>query len=317
MRDADPVLCLAGATATGKTDVGIELARARGADVVCCDALTVYRGVSILTAKPVAPPDVPHRLLDLVEPSESYSAGRFLDDADAAIAAARSRGREAILVGGTALYLRTFLKGLGPRVGRDEALRGDLEALEAREGPGALWRRLEACDPARARALHPNDVRRLIRALEIVGATGRPASDQRGEWDAPDRRAAIVVALRRSEEDLDRRIEARTRAMWEAGVVDEVARLRADPRGVSRELAQSIGFADALEVLEGHLDAEAWIERVARATRRFTKRQGTFFRGFASIRWVDAGPDDDAATIARAVEAAAAGPIPGPRTGQA
>ncbi len=305
MLASDPVLCLAGATATGKTDVGIALARARGAEVVCCDALTVYRGVSILTAKPRAPADVPHRLLDLVDAHESYSAGRFLDDADEAIATARTTGRDAIVVGGTALYLRTFLKGMGPRVGRDDGLRVELEAVHAQEGAGALWRRLEARDPARARALHPNDVRRLIRALEIVDATGRPASEQRDQWSGPDRRQAIIVAIRRREDDLARRIESRTKRMFEVGVFDEVARLKADPRGVSRELAQSIGFADALARLDGRIDDAEWLDRVARATRRFTKRQGTFFRGFPSIRWVEAGPDDDPTAIATLVEHAA------------
>lgn len=308
MLPTDPVLCLAGATATGKTDVGVLVARARGAEVVCCDALTVYRGVSILTAKPVPPPDVPHRLLDLVEPADSYSAGRFLEDADAAIAGARARGRDAIVVGGTALYLRVFLKGLGPRTTRDDALRAELERVHREEGPGALWRRLAAVDPARARDLHENDVRRLVRALEIVEATGRLASSFRDEWDGPDRRATVVVALRRGDEDLARRIEARTRAMVAAGVVDEVGRLCADARGVSKELAQSIGFDDALERLHGRITDEELVERIARATRRFTKRQGTFFRGFPSIRWVDAGPPDEPGELAKKVLAAAEAP---------
>lgn len=306
MRDAEPVLCLTGATATGKTDVGIALARARGAEVVCCDALTVYRGVSILTAKPSAPPDVPHRLLDVVAPSESYSAGRFVTDADRAIAGARDRGRDAIVVGGTALYLRVFLKGLGPRLGRDDALRTELEALHATAGPEALWRRLAAADPDRARALHENDVRRVIRAIEIVESTGRLASEQRDQWDGPDRRAAIVVALRRSEDDLLRRIAARTAAMLAAGLVDEIARLAADPRGVSKELRQSIGFDDALERIAGRIDDRELGARITAATRRFTKRQSTFLRGFDSIRWVDAGPEDDATTLAGRVETAAA-----------
>ncbi len=308
MRPADPVLCLAGATATGKTDVGLALARRLGAEVVCCDALTVYRGVSILTAKPVPPPDVPHRLLDVVEPFESYSAGRFVEDADAAIADARARDRDAIVVGGTALYLRVFLKGLGPRASRDEALRARLEQVHRDEGPGALWRRLAAVDPVRARDLHENDVRRLVRALEIVEATGRLASSFREEWDGPDRRAAVVVALRRGDDDLARRIEVRTRAMVRAGVVEEVARLRADPRGVSKELAQSIGFADAIERLEGRIGDEELVERISRATRRFTKRQGTFFRGFPAIRWADAGPDDDPVAVAERVVALAQAP---------
>lgn len=312
MRPTDPVLCLAGATATGKTDVGIALARALDAEVVCCDALTVYRGVSILTAKPVPPPDVPHRLLDLVEPFEAYSAGRFVADADAALADARARGRDALVVGGTALYLRVFLKGLGPNAARDEGLRDRLERVHREEGPGALWRRLHAVDPVRAAALHENDARRLVRALEIVEATGRPASAFREEWDGPDRRPATVVALRRDEADLVRRIEARTRAMVAAGVVDEVARLRADPRGVSKELAQSIGFADALERLAGRITDDELVERIARATRRFTKRQGTFFRGFPAIRWVDAGPDDDPGELAQRVREAAAAPPPPP-----
>lgn len=298
-----PVLCLTGATATGKSEVGIELARARAAEVVCCDALTVYRGVSILTAKPIAPADVPHRLIDLVEPFESYSAGRFVHDADEAIAHARTRGGDAIVVGGTALYLRVFRTGLGPVVGRDDALRRDLEAFHEDAGPGALWKRLHALDPARAAQLHENDVRRLIRALEITATTGRPASAQRDEWDGPERRRTIVVELVRGEADLARRIDVRTRRMIEAGVVDEVARLAADPRGVSKELAQSIGFKDALERHAGRIDDAELFARIARATRRFSKRQGTFFRGFRALHRVEVAPDADAAAIARVVEA--------------
>jgi tRNA dimethylallyltransferase len=301
------VPCLVGATGTGKTDVAIALARRRRAEVVCCDAMTVYRGLSILTAKPRPPADVPHHLLDVVPLHESYSAARFAQDADALAEAIRGRGRTPLVVGGTALYLLTWVKGLGPRVPRDTALRADLARVAREEGTPALHARLRAVDPARAAEVHENDERRLVRALEIVAATGAPASGQRGEWEGPDRRAATIVLLRRSAEDLERRIRARVEAMAAAGVVDEVAAAARATPPPSPEVTQALGFADFLAVARGQASLADAIERVAIATRRFAKRQATFFRRFRDLRVVDvpehASPDEIASLALRAYEA--------------
>jgi tRNA dimethylallyltransferase len=294
-----PVPFLVGATGVGKSDVAIEIARRVGAEVIACDALTVYRRIRVLTAKPVAPPDVPHHVLDVVEPWESYSAARFVEDADRLVAEIRSRGRIPLVVGGTALYAKSFIQGLGAGAGRDTALRAEFESLVARDSPEALPSRLATKDPARAAQLHAHDTRRVIRALEIVEATGRPASELRSEWTSPPRRAAVVVGLRRGAEDLAARIEARARAMLAAGVAAEVAALDAGPRPPSPELSQALGLADVREFRAGTLSADALVERLARATRRFAKRQRTFFRQLDAT-WIDVGTEQPTVEIAQA-----------------
>ncbi len=295
--------CLIGATGVGKTAVGVEVARLLGAEVICCDALTVYRGLSILTAKPSPPPTAPHHLLDVCSPDQTYSAARFLDDADRLVAGIRGRGREALIVGGTALYLKAFAKGIGPRVGRDDALRARLEALAAREGPSALWALLEAQDPVRAHELHRNDTRRLVRALEIVAGSGRPASALRREWSAPDRRPLAIVGLRREPADLEERIRRRAEGMLAEGVAAEVERLAAATPPASRELRQALGLKDVEAYLGGSLSREGCVERLALRTRQFAKRQATFFAHFGAATWLDVAPDEPAARTAARVAA--------------
>ncbi|HVG93004.1 MAG TPA: tRNA (adenosine(37)-N6)-dimethylallyltransferase MiaA [Planctomycetota bacterium] len=296
-----PVLCLVGATAVGKTEVAVALARALGGEVICCDALTVYRGLSILTAKPSPPADVPHHLLDVADAWEHYDAARFAADADRLVEEIRGRGREPIVAGGTALYLKAWTKGLGPRVGRDTALRAELEALVAARGPEALVARLAARDAVRAGEIHGNDVRRLVRAIEIAETAGRAPSALRNEWNAPDRVAVRVAGLRRAPEDLARRIDARARSMFREGLAEEVARLDAGPRPPSRELEQAIGLREVREHLAGRLPLEDAVERIARATRRFARRQATFFRQFRDAAWIDVPPDEPPDATARRV----------------
>lgn len=280
---APPVICLVGATGTGKSDVAVALARRLaasrgGAEVVAADAMTVYRGVPILTAAPSVPPDVPHHLLAVLDPSERYSAGRFLADADRLVAEIRARGRVPLLVGGTTLYVLTYLQGLGPRVGRDDDLRARYEALAAVEGAEAVWARLHRLDPERAASLHPHDLRRVVRALEIVERAGAPASALRRDWDAPARVAAELVVLQRHDADLRRRIEARTDAMFRAGLREEVAALRAAASPPSPELVQAIGLRDVEALLRGEIDEATCRLRLVRATWRYTRRQATFLR---------------------------------------
>ena len=285
-------VCLLGTTGVGKSDVAVALARRLGGEVVSCDALAVYRRVPLLTARPDAPSDVPHHLVDFVDPWDSYSASAFARDSDRVVDDIGARGRVAVVVGGTALYYKLWTRGMGPNVGRDAVFRADLEALAAAEGPAALHARLASVDPERAAALHRNDVRRLVRALEIVHATGRKASELRNEWEAPLRRPLVVFGLRRGRDDLDARILARARRMLAQGLVAEVERLDALPTPPSGELAQAIGLADVRAHLRGQIDAATLQERLARATRRFSRRQATFFRQLGEVRWVDLAPDE-------------------------
>lgn len=282
----DPaVSCLLGPTACGKSEVGLLCARATGGEVIACDAFSVYRGLRLLSAAPSAPTDVPHHLVGILAAHERYSAARFLAEADAAVAAIRGRGRAPWIVGGTALYLRSWLKGLGAPVDRDEVLRARLSERVRTVGPQALHAELAALDPARAAQVHPHDERRLVRALEIIAQTGKPASAARSQWSGPDRVAARLVGLRRPLDDLDARIALRTRSLFEQGVEREVAEfLAAAP---SPEALKALGLAEVAAVLEGRLSRAQAIERIAQATRRFARRQLTFFRSFAGVIWLE------------------------------
>lgn len=291
-----------GPTGAGKSAVGVALARRLGAEVVCCDAYTVYRGMPILTAAPSPPSDVPHHLLGILGLDETYDAARFLTDCDYEVARIRERGRQPLIVGGTALYLRCWLKGFGAEVPRDEAFRAALKQLAESQGPSALHARLREVDPERASELHPNDLRRVVRALEIVRATGQAASEQRVQWSGPDRVPARVVALRRTLEDLDARIDARTQAMFDAGLLEEARDLAG--RELSPQAASVLGLAELRRVLSGEWTAEQARDRIAQRTRRYARKQLTFFAGFDALTWVDAAAGDSDQVLAERVQTA-------------
>jgi tRNA dimethylallyltransferase len=300
---ARPVPCLVGPTASGKTEVAVAAARATGGEVICCDAFAVYRGMEVLTAAPQAVPDVPHHLVSFLDPAEAFSAARFVEAADRLVEEIHARDRLPWIVGGTALYLRSWLKGLGAGVPRDPRLRADLRREAEASGSAALHGRLAAADPDRARQIHPNDLKRIVRALEILQRTGRRPSTLRREWEAPDRRAARIVGLRRRETDLDARIRRRTEAMFGADVLAEVETLLCRP--ASPEAQEVLGLAEVRLVLEGTIGEEEAIARIARRTRRFARKQLTFFRSFEDLTWIDVEPGEPAASVASRVVAAA------------
>jgi tRNA dimethylallyltransferase len=298
---APPTPCLVGCTGSGKTDVAIAAARLEPGEVICCDAYTVYRGMPILTAAPSPPSDVPHHLLGILQPYDTYDAARFLVDADHAIEQIRGRGKTPWIVGGTALYLRCWLKGFGTDVPTDEAYRARLKAQVVKEGPGVLHETLQRLDPERASELHPNDLRRVVRALEIIEHTGRPASAQRHDWGGPDRVPATLIGLRRSFEELDERIERRTAAMFEAGLVDEVRELLT--QDLSPQARKTLGLDEVRRLLAGELTEAEAREKIMQRTKRYARKQMTFFRSFEDLAWVDVSADESAESVAERVVA--------------
>jgi len=286
--DAEPLRVLVGPTASGKSALALALAERAGAEIVSLDSMQVYRGMDVGTAKP-DPAErgrVPHHLLDLVSPAERYDVVRFLADARGALADVHARASRALFVGGTGFYLAALLRGLfaGPPV--DRALRARLEERAERDGNLALHAELEARDPASARRIHANDKKRLVRALEVLEQTGRPLSEWQSQWRAAPRpresRARLVgLDLERGEHDL--RIRARTRRMLDAGWREEALAVRAGP-GFGPTARQALGYRTVLAWADGELGRDEAQERIAIETRRFARRQRTWYRRF-DVRW--------------------------------
>ena len=287
--DREPLCALVGPTASGKTALALEVAERAGAEILSLDSMLVYRGLDVGTAKPTGPERarVRHHLLDLVGPEERYDVQRYLADARAALEEVRARGARALFVGGTGFYLAALLRGIfeGPRV--EPGIRAALEARAREVGPAALFAELTARDAASAARLHPNDVRRVVRALEVLEQTGRPLSDWQREWRAtpgPRERSARLVGLEVPRAELDARIRARTEAMLSAGWREEALAVRA-ARGFGPSAAQALGYAEVLAWADGALDREQAAERIQQRTRQFARRQLTWFRKLP-IRWL-------------------------------
>jgi len=285
------VLAIVGPTAVGKSALAMAVAERAGAEIVSGDALQVYRGFDIGTAKPSAPERsrVAHHLIDVLDPTERFSAGRFATMARGALAGIARRGRPALVVGGSGLYLRALLEGIAPLPPADAALRAELDRRLEAEGLPALRRELERRDPVTAARLGAADRQRILRALEVVLATGRPLS----RWLADRPFGLEPLPARRVGLTLPRallydRIEARVRRMIDAGWLDEVRRLLSE--GVPREAPafQAIGYAQWVRHLAGELDEEDAFRRIVVATRRYAKRQETWFRREADVEWRDA-----------------------------
>jgi tRNA dimethylallyltransferase len=299
--------CLTGPTASGKSAVGIELARRINAEIVSLDSMAVYRGMNIGTAKPslAERQAIPHHLIDIVDPWEDFSVAQYLALADDAIRQIRSRGREPLFVGGTPLYLKTLLRGLFSGPDADWAYRNQLEAVALRDGTSELHRRLSVIDPVAANRLHPNDKRRLIRALEVHHRIGRPISEQQRQFSGPptaNQRAVWVLDWPRAQ--LHDRIDRRVEGMFAAGLVDEVRALLAADRPFSRTAQQALGYREVIEHLAGKTDLPTTIDLVKLHTRQFAKRQLTWFRSLAECRWIQVAEPLNASEIAERIDLA-------------
>ena len=280
---------LSGPTAAGKTALALDLAGRLDAEIVSVDSMAVYQGLDIGTAKP-SPGErarVAHHVIDVVPPSEPYSVARWLADAAAAVEAIRARGRRILFVGGTPLYLRALRDGLAPLPAEDPAFRRSLlDEIEA-EGSAALHARLATIDPAAAARIHPNDVKRIVRALEVSHATGRPLSEAFAPAPDPgfETRMMIVDLPRRLLAD---RIDRRVDAMFAAGLVDEVRRAAAAPGGLGPTARQAAGYAECLDLLAGRLPPAEAVRLTKQRTRQLAKRQLTWLRSFKNAVWITA-----------------------------
>lgn len=278
------LLVIAGPTASGKTALAVQLAQRLGAEIVSADSQQVYRHFDIGMAKPSREElaAVPHHLVDVVEPTEAFSAVRFSTLADAAIADIHARGKHVIVCGGTGLYLRVLLHGAVEAPSRDDALRAELEKLESE----ALHAKLKAVDPVTAERLPVPDRVRIIRALEIHALTGKPASQHREAHSfTPERYAYELLVLSPPREAVYAAINARTQRMFDAGLVEETRALV--ERGFRATAPmRAVGYAQALEVVDGTLTREQAIVDTAQATRHFAKRQLTWFKKEKGARFV-------------------------------
>ncbi len=305
-RDPRPrVVVVTGPTASGKTPLAIEIAERFGGEIVNADSMQVYRYLDIGTAKPTPEQRarVPHHLYDVVPPDVAYSAGRYGKEARAAADAILVRGAIPVLAGGTGLYIRAFLEGLIEGGDADETLRAALEAEHeaavAAGDPGRLHRRLSERDPEAAAGIHPHDVRRIIRALELCEGDAASARRRRhGFQDRPYR--SLYLALDPGTAALDARIDARCVAMIEAGLLREVRSLRERGYGPELRSMQAIGYRHLHPVAEGVDVLENALEAMQRDTRRFARRQRTWIRGVPEARWCDPADPEE---ILEAVEA--------------
>lgn len=285
---------LAGPTAVGKSAVALELAQRLGGEIISVDSMQVYLGLDIGTAKPsrAERARVPHHLIDVVDVTEPFDAAKFVELARRAVAEIQSRGRVPIFCGGTGLYFKAFLEGLGEAPPADARLRAELEATPLPD----LLRELEKRDPATFEKIDRQNSRRVIRAMEVIRLTGKPFSTQRADWSHASgitNPASRFLCLTRSAADLRARIDSRVDEMFERGLVEETRRLLARGLAQNRTAMQALGYRQVVGHLRGERSLADTIELVKVKTRQFAKRQMTWFRKQPGIKWIELAPEDE------------------------
>ena len=297
MEQRDNMICIVGPTASGKTALSVRLAQALGGEIVSFDSMQVYRRMDIGTAKPTPEErcGVPHHMLDVADPAENYSVSRYVQEADACVQDILSRGKSVILVGGTGLYIDSLIAGRQfaplPQTGRREAL----ERRAAEEGAQPLLDELRSVDPERAARLSVSDVKRIVRALEIWQETGRTMTDFDRESRAiPPRYRPLWLGLHFPERaQLYARIDLRVELMYAQGLAQEVRALLDSGVPDRATSLQAIGYKQVVQALEVGLPPEAALGTIQQATRRYAKRQMTWFRANPAVQWLDASAGAD------------------------
>jgi tRNA dimethylallyltransferase len=299
---------LTGPTASGKTKVGIELAKRLGGEILSLDSMAVYRQMDIGTAKPTPAERraVPHHLIDIVDPPEEFSVAQYVDAAHAGAKSLRERGKEPLFVGGTPLYLKSLLRGIFQGPPADWEFRRQIEEETARVGSEKLRERLWQVDPLSASKLHPNDVRRMTRALEVAHLTGRPLSHWQTQFDegAPASERKVFV-LHWPREVLHARIDARVEQMFAQGLVEETRALQIRYGELGRTAAQAVGYREVIDYLAERQSLADTIELVKNRTHQFARRQETWFRSLSECRWVEMQEGESVEEVAERISAMA------------
>ncbi|HEV8291936.1 MAG TPA: tRNA (adenosine(37)-N6)-dimethylallyltransferase MiaA [Tepidisphaeraceae bacterium] len=282
MSGSRKLLAIIGPTASGKSTLAMEIARKTGAEILSADSMQVYRGMDIGTAKPTLAEreQVVHHLIDIVDPNKSFTVARFVEMGDAIIQEAKSR---LLVAGGTPLYYKALFEGLFEGPPADESVRKRLSAAEAVE----LHAQLEAVDPQAAARIHVNDRKRLIRALEVHELTGRPISSFQTDWESGRmRHEAVWIGLQWDREALNRRINARVKAMIAAGWVEETRILINQFGRLSPTAAEATGYRELIEHIQGRMSLEDAIEQIKIATRQLARRQMKWLKRFPNVHWI-------------------------------
>jgi tRNA dimethylallyltransferase len=292
---------LAGPTAVGKSEIALLLAEKICGEIISVDSMQVYCGLDIGTAKPSVEErkKIPHHLIDVVDLTEPFDAAKFVSLAQTTVAEIQSRDRVPIFCGGTGLYFKAFLEGLGDAPPADEKLRAELEKTPLDE----LLRELESRDPETFKKIDRKNPRRVIRAVEVIRLTGKKFSGQRAEWksEVRSRKSEKIFALTRQSEDLHARINARVDEMFRRGLVAETEQLLRRGLAQNKTAMQAIGYRQVVEHLRGERSLPETIELVKIKTRQFAKRQMTWFRKQASMQWIEVKAELDSAEIAEQI----------------
>ena len=291
---------LTGPTACNKTEIGFTVAQKTRGEIISADSMLFYRGMDIGTAKPSLDMRelVPHHFIDIIDPWESYSVGRYVDDVESLIDAADSKDRKFLIVGGSPLYVKGLVDGIfnGPEADWD--IRRELEELADEKGNQHVHDILQKIDPVKAAELHPNNLRRIIRAIEVYRITGKPVSVLQEQYKLARKSYQFkIMCIAREREDIYRRINERVETMFDKGLVDEVQSLSDNPRGLSKQAKQALGYKEVIQYLDGGLTLDDAKEMVKQSTRRFAKRQMTWFRSFPDIQWLETGEHEGPESI--------------------
>ena len=289
------MILILGVTASGKGRLAFDLAEYIDAEIISIDSMKVYRRMDIGTAKPPkeARQRIKYHLIDVVEPSDSFSVGAFLDAASDAMGQINSRNKKIVAVGGTALYIKSLLYGLFDGAGTDEQIRTELRERAEAEGLAGLHGELTKIDPDAAERINPNDAKRIVRALEVYQLTGKPISSFQKQWEQRQMKHKwTIIGLRREKADASSQINRRVKKMISASLVDEVKSLLDEEKPLSKQARCAIGYAEIIEHLNGQTSLEDAIESIKINSRRLAKGQRTWFKTFQNVHWLDIAEDE-------------------------
>jgi len=291
---------LVGPTASGKSAVALSLAERLNGEIISVDSMQVYRGLNIGTAKPTAAEQkaIPHHLIDVVDLADTFDAAKFVTHATDVTQAIAAHGKIPIFCGGTGLYLKAWLSGLGDAPSSDPTLRAELEAMDLEE----LLSDLSQSDPITFERIDKENPRRVVRAVEVIRLTGQPFSQQRSDWKQESSDDSIIHCLSREPDDLRTRINERVDAMFNAGLVEETKQLLNQGLQSNRAAMQAIGYRQVVEHLSGERDLNDTIALIKTKTWQFAKRQGTWFRNQLQVTNIDVAPDQAIESIVHQIE---------------